>query len=447
MDYGWILEKCFEIEEKITHWRRAIHALAEVRFETHRTQELIASELGKMGLFARFVGGGVVCEIQGTGARGASHGENGVCSARFTHRDSTSPLTNKDGKYIEKVTDKGQILPKSHDKKGCVLLRADIDALPITEMTELEFGAKNGNMHACGHDIHAASLLGAAFVLADNRDKFSGTVKLAFQSAEEALLGAKCMIEAGVLENPRVEACFALHTVVGTEYETGSVIIPSGELSAPYADFFKIVVLGKGGHGAIPQESKNAALSGAAMAVALEELAKNGDGSFSLSICQINSGDAPNVIPERCEICGTLRTLHPKAREASLGQMEKICKNTSALYGCTSSVELTSGTNALLCDEKLAKSAEECLKSAYNSPKVQANASIFRAPNREVRASTPSEDFAVFATQVPSLLVGLCAGKGSDGFSYPLHNPRVIFDEGALPFGAAIYTALAVNLL
>ena len=429
MDYSWILEKCFKIENEIKRWRRAVHNLAEVGFDTQNTQRLIVNELNKMGLFARFVDGGVVCEIQGTMIK------------------DSSPLTDTDGNYSKKVTGEGQILPKSHDRKGCVLLRADIDALPIAEMTELEFGAKNGNMHACGHDIHTASLLGAAFVLADNRDKFSGTVKLAFQSAEEILSGAKRMIEAGVLENPSVDECFALHVVIGTEHEAGTVVLPNGDISAPYADFFKISVFGEGGHGAVFEKSKNAALSGAAITVALEKLVSESDGRFSLSVCQINSGNAPNVIPERCEICGSIRALHPKAREAALAQIEKACKDSAAVYGCTASVDITSSTEALFNNENLIKSADECLNSVYQSHLNSRGAAVTRAPNFQLKASSPSEDFASFAIHVPSLLVGLCAGKSSDGFSYPLHNSRAIFDERALPFGAAIYTALAVNLL
>ena len=238
MNYGWILEKCFEIEDKIVEWGRAIHALAEVGFETQKTKKFISDALTEIGLFPRLVGGGVLCEIQGTAGK------------------ATLPLTNIDGKYSDRVTGTGKIFPTAQ-KVGCVLLRADIDALPIAEMTDLEFSARNGNMHACGHDIHAAALLGAAFVLQSSRDKFSGTIKLVFQSAEEILSGAKSIIEAGVLENPQVDACYALHTVVGTEYETGTLILPNGEASAPYADFFKITVRGEGGHGAVPTESKN----------------------------------------------------------------------------------------------------------------------------------------------------------------------------------------------
>ena len=428
MDYGWIFEKCFEIEGKIVEWRRAIHALAEVGFETQKTKKFISDALTEMGLFPRLIGGGVLCEIQGASEK------------------ASSPLTNIDGKYSDEVTGTGKIFPTAQ-KVGCVLLRADIDALPIAEMTDLEFSARNGNMHACGHDIHAAALLGAAFVLQSSRDKFSGTIKLVFQSAEEILSGAKSIIEAGVLENPQVDACYALHTVVGTEYEAGTLILPNGEASAPYADFFKITVRGEGGHGAVPKESKNAALAGAATVVALDKLVNESEGEFSLSICQIESGNAPNVIPELCEIYGTLRAVNKEIKEEALKKIVKIAKKKSKAHGCESTVSVTSTTVALLCDENLIKSAKECLKSAYNSPKIRPRASVVFSPICKTKSSAPSEDFAEFATRVPSLMVGISAGKRSDGFSYPLHNPKVIFDERALPFASAAYTALAAGFL
>ncbi len=426
MNYGWIFEKCFEIKNEIIAYRRALHSIAEVRFETQKTQEFIACELEKMGLSPRFLGGGIVCEIHGT------------------KDNAPSPFTNIDGKYSGEVTRDNKINTK---KEKCVLLRADIDALPICEATNLPFAAKNGNMHACGHDVHAASLLGAALVLSESKEAFGGTVKLVFQSAEEILSGAKKMINAGVLENPKVDFCVAIHAVVGTELETGTSIVPSGGMSAPYADFFKITVVGKGGHGAVPKESKNAASAGAAIAVSLDELAKQEKKESSLSVCQIISGNAPNVIPEACEIHGTVRSLSPEARETVICKMKEICTSATLSHGCTSKLEITSSASALFCNENLAKSAEECLKSAYKSPKNPTNATVVGAPKSKLKASTPSEDFAEFAIRTPSLLIGLCAGKKSDGYPHPLHSPFTTFDESALPFGAAIYSSLALCFL
>ena len=441
MEYGWIFEKSIKIKDEIIAWRRDIHALAEVGFETEKTKEYIYSELVKIGLSPRYLGGGIVCEIVGTG-------------------QPCHPLTNIDEKSGVEVTEKMKNIPKKRtpsltfrledplSNKKCVLLRADIDALPIYEETDCGFRATNGNMHACGHDMHASSLIGAAKLLNEGKNRFCGTVKLVFQSAEEILSGAKEMIASGVMENPRVDFSAALHVVVGTELETGTLIIPNGEMSAPYADFFKIEIRGTGGHGASPQKSKNAAICGAAIAVGISKLATNGQANeFSVSVCQIESGNAPNVIPEKCVMRGNLRALSHEARSGVINEINEICRATSKAHGCTAEFEITSSTCALFCNENLSKSAEECLKSAYKSLPKQSGATVLKAQKAKLKASTPSEDFAEFAEKVPSVLVGICAGKPSNGFSFPLHSPQVTFDEEALPFATTAYTALAFEFL
>lgn len=427
MDYEWIFEKCFEAESEIVAWRRKLHTLAETGFNTQKTQGFIKAKLLEMGLFPHDLGGGIVCEIQGKAAH------------------SFSPCNIIDEKRNTKVTHYYKKIPK---KEKCVLLRADIDALPLCETAKCEFTAQNGNMHACGHDIHTASLLGAALVLNKHRNTFRGTVKLVFQSAEEILSGAEKMIKNGVLKSPSVDFCAALHVVVGTDFETGSAIVPSDGMNAPYADFFKITVNGKSGHGATPQASKNAALCGAAITLELEQHAKSDNAeNFSLSVCKIHSGKAPNVIPEKCEIEGTLRALSENARKKALSEIRKICMLTAELHGCSAELSITSGTTALFCDSKLTKSAEECLKTSYSSHLNATGARIVRAPTARIKPGTPSEDFAEFAKRAPSVLIGLCTGKASDGFIYPLHNPNVIFDERALAYGTAIYTTLALGFL
>ena len=424
MEYGWILEKSFEIKDEIVACRRKIHTLAEVGFETEKTKKFIHDELVKIGLSPRYAGGGVVCEIVG--------------EAEFY------PLTNIDGKNMGAVTEKIKNIPKSK----CVLLRADIDALPIYEETNIPFRAKNGNMHACGHDMHAATLIGAAKILNGSKEKLCGTVKLVFQSAEEILSGAKEMIAAKVMENPRVDCCVALHMVLGTELEAGTVILPSNQMSAPYADFFRITVKGEGGHGAAPEKSKNAALCAAAITIEIGKLvSKRQANDFSVSICQINSGNAPNVIPEKCDMSGNLRALSPQARNNVTNEIEEICHRVSKAHGCMAEFELTSSTCALFCNENLSKCAEECLKSAFSSPKNKNCALVLSALKSTIKASTPSEDFAEFANRAPSVLLGISAGKKSTGFSYPLHNPRAIFDEEALPFATASYATIAIGFL
>lgn len=427
MEYGLIFEKCNEIKWELIRMRRELHKIPEVGFATSKTRCFIINELEKLGLNARFLGGGIVCDIEGSGEK--------------IH----SSFINIDEKRVGEVT---EIQNFSQAPKSCVVLRADIDALPINEETELDFKAENGNMHACGHDMHTASLLGCARVISQMKNEFCGTVRLVFQSAEESLSGAKEMIEGGVLENPRADACIAIHVVVSTDFETGTAILPNVGISAPFADFFKITVTGSGGHGALPNESKNAALCGAAIALKLNEASVNEGGKdFCITVCQLTSGHAPNVIPEKCEIHGTFRSISRDARKSTEATIKEICKTVADDHACSAKFEITSSTESLYCDENLSKYAEECLILAYNSPLNETNASVIRAQKSKLKASTPSEDFSLFASRTPSVLIGICAGKISDGYSYPLHNPRVAFDEDSLVYGAAVYSSLALAFL
>ena len=425
-----ILKLAKENCENLVAHRRFIHHLAETKFDTHKTSAYIENELRALGCKPVHVGGGISAVIEG--------------KLPF----NSSPINNKDGKNGEKVTKKENFSKKFGNK--CALLRADMDALPICEETGLPFAAKNGCMHACGHDMHAAMLLGAAKVLCQLRDSFSGKIKLLFQPGEEILAGARKAINSGILKNPEVDCAVAIHVLTGTEIDVGSVILPISGIGAPGADFFKIIIKGKSGHVASPETGTSSALAGARIVSMLDTVVAQEikhERTDVLSIGKIVSGRGANVTPEICEIEGTLRSLNEKTREYLKKRIDEISSLVSEAHKCHSSLEITSSCPPLLNNDKIVKSAEECLNLIYKSGENPCNSALLFAKNFDFPYSTASEDFSCISEAVPSVLIGLSAGKPSDGFEDGLHSPLTDFDEKALPIGAAIYAALGVSLL
>lgn len=426
MNCEWILEESKKIFPNVVRERRYVHSLAEVGFELFKTRDFIESELSSFGLTPTRLGRcGVVATIKGQ------------------IPPPVGSSDNKDEKRIAKVTQFGKFFWKN---KKCVLLRADADALPIEEKTSLPFSSKGNSMHACGHDMHTAMLLGCAKILSQNKDKFCGEIKLAFQPAEEILSGAKDMVDNGLLKNPDVKCAVMLHVVPATSFTTGSIFIPPIGISAPSADFFKITVFGKSAHGASPEEGADATVAGCKIISAIDSmLAHEIMGKrATLTVGKISSGCAPNIISDRCEILGSIRSLDEKTGAYLKARLKSISEQTARAHKGLASLEFTSGCPSLRNDAKTTKRAEECLNLLYKSAE---NPSVILPSANSVSTNLASEDFSYISRLVPSVCLGISAGKISDGYKHLLHHPSVIFDEDALLYGVATYTALGIYLL
>ncbi|MBE5751519.1 MAG: amidohydrolase [Clostridiales bacterium] len=374
-----------------------------------------------------------------------------VAQRRFLHEHAETgfDLTKTQVYIISKLTEMGYT-PKPCGKAGVLvsvgrgkgkafLLRADTDGLPIREKTGLPYACKTGNMHACGHDMHTAMLLGAAKLLKEREKDLKTPVKLLFQPAEELLEGAKDCMESGVLENPTVGGAMMLHVMTATDFPSGSLIVSSAGVSAAAADYFRIRFRGKACHGATPHLGIDALTAAAQTAIALQEISARElsiDNPAVLTIGQLNAGNAPNVIAERAELLGTLRAYDENARGYVKKRLREIAKNVATAFRVKAETEFTSGTPTLVNDGELSKFVEEQARSVFGEK------CVFNTQELGGRAGG-SEDFAYFSHQVPSVMVALCAGAKSDGYEYPLHHEKTRFDESVLPIGAALLASVA----
>lgn len=322
----------------------------------------------------------------------------------------------------------------------CVLLRADMDALEMREETGLEFASEGGNMHACGHDMHTAMLLGAARLLKDRENEIGGRVALCFQPGEETLTGAKSMLDRGLIERTGAEAAVMIHVMTATPFLCGTAIIPPKGVGAAGADFFRIDLIGKSCHGSTPHLGRDPV---AALALIIQSLSsltarevKGGEGDV-LTLGMIKGGEAPNVIPERISLWGTLRSYSDESRDFIKERLSHICAHTAKALRCRASVEFTSSAPSFVNDPHVRERAIRALRDA--------RIPIYQVPMGEKGGG--SEDFAYVSRRIPSLMLCISAGNISEGYTEPLHSPRARFDEGALPYGAAAFAAVAAELL
>lgn len=329
-----------------------------------------------------------------------------------------------------------------------LLLRADMDALPIREEADVPFASTNGNMHACGHDLHTAMLLGAASLLKAHEKELHGTVKLMFQSAEEIFEGSRDMIENGALHDPDVNAALMIHVTAGVPIPAGTVLVSSAGVSAPAADYFSIDVQGKGCHGSAPQNGIDAITVAAHILIALQEISArelSPSDEAVLTIGTFHGGSAENVIADSAHLGGTIRTYSEETRKFLKTRIDEIATSVAIAFRAKATVQFGSGCPTLVNDKQLSTHAEAWLKELLGENGAFSTASL--SPDGKPQRGGGSEDFAYISHEVPSLMLALCAGEPKDGYAYPQHHPKVTFDEQVLPIGSAVFTWFALRYL
>jgi amidohydrolase len=325
------------------------------------------------------------------------------------------------------------------DNGRVTALRADIDALPIEEANAVPYRSRRpGIMHACGHDVHTTSLLGAARILHELRNEFEGTVKLIFQPAEERLPGgASIMIKEGVLENPRPASIVGQH--VHPPLEVGKVGLRPGSYMAS-ADELYMTVKGKGGHGALPQDCIDPILIAAHIITGLQQIVSrfaDPDTPSVLTFGHIASqGGATNVIPNEVKLQGTFRTMDEDWRFEAHARMKKMAAGIAEAMGGACELDIAVGYPVLVNDPAL-------------TAKVRAYAEEYLGPENvvELPIRLTAEDFAYYSQQLPACFYRLGTGNPARGITSPIHTNTFDVDEGCLPIGAGLMAWVAIREL
>ena len=346
----------------------------------------------------------------------------------------------------ELITDSAIVALVGGKKPGkTFLIRADMDALPIIEENDLEYKSQTKNMHACGHDTHTAMLLGAAKILKDHEDEIEGTVKLMFQPAEEQLSGAKSMIEAGVLENPKVDAATMIHIFSGLPVPAGTLIIPKGGYVSSSGDMFHIDVNGKGGHGAMPQDSVDPLNVISHIHTALQEIIArelSPSSTAVITIGQLHGGNAANIIPDTAFMEGTIRAFDNDERVFMKKRVVEVANSIAAAFRATANVEYRMECPSVYNDYTLYNQINKINIELLGEENIKSFDDVYVGGKL-----TGSEDFGYISEKVPSIMMALGGGSIEEGYPYPQHHPKVNFNEDAFYIGAAVYANTAIEWL
>ena len=392
--------------------RRHLHANPELSFEEYNTSNYIASKLTEYGIPFKqgIVKTGIVALIEGT---------------KFAPSRSS----------------------KERAGVRCIALRGDMDALPILEKNTCEYKSKNeGVMHACGHDVHSASLLGVAKILNELKNEFEGTIKLIFQPGEEKLPGgASLMIKEGVLQNPKPATIFAQH--VFPSMEVGKVGFRSGMYMASTDEIY-VTVKGKGGHAAMPEDYNNPLLIASAILMELNETfmnltpalsLKKGEGErlpTVLAFGKIAGNGATNVIPQEVKLEGTFRTMDEAWRKEAHAKMKSIAEAVAKKMGGSCDFVIENGYPFLVNDEATTKKAKIAAEEYLGKENVE-----------ELPLRMTAEDFAFYSQEVPACFYRLGTANTSKGITSGVHTATFDIDEQALEIGVGLMAWLAVNEL
>jgi len=383
-----IVNRVADLHAEIAAWRRDIHAHPELQYDVHRTAASVADKLKSFG-----------CDEVATGI-----GRTGVVGVIRGRKPG--------GKVVG--------------------MRADMDALPIEEATNLPYKSTvPGKMHACGHDGHTAMLLGAAKYLADTRN-FAGTAVVIFQPAEEGGAGARAMLQDGLLERFGIQEVFGMHNYPGMP--VGRFAIRSGPMMAS-TDTIAINLEGKGSHAAWPHMGVDTVLVGAQIVNQLQSVvARNVDPleAAVVSICMFQAGHADNVIPQHAKLRGTVRSLSPKVRELLQQRVRDIVEGTARAYGAKADINYTSGYPVLVNDEGRTAFAASVADEIAGKDKV----------DRDIAPLMGAEDFAFMLQQRPGAFIYV-----GNGDSAMLHHPAYDFNDEAIPAGTSYWVRLAETAL
>lgn len=381
-----------ELADELSQTRREIHSHPELAFCEQRTARLICSRLEQIGI--EFEVG-----IGETGVAGLIRG-------------------SKPGRTL--------------------LLRADMDALPVTELTGVPYASQSeGIMHACGHDSHVACLLGVARILQENRDHLCGNVKLMFQPAEEDAGGAMPMIEDGLMESPHVDAALALH--VEPTFDCGTVALKGGATMAS-PDEFDIIIRGKGGHGAYPHNTADPIVAAARVVDTLQSIvARNIDPNEAavISVCKLQAGNFYNVIPDEATIGGTARAISRETRNLLENRIGQVARGVCEAMGVD-------------CEYQYRHVFSPLINDAGMTDLIRRVAGQFVGPENVLPLDAPfmgGDDFSYVAERVPACYFYLGCRNGEKGCIYPWHSARFNLDEDCMPLGVAILAYAAVAYL
>lgn len=357
-------------KKRVVELRREIHSNPELSFQEFNTSLLVKKELEALGL-----------EVQDNIAK------TGVVAIL-----------------------KGKTLGKT------ILLRADMDALPLQEEAEVEYKSKNnGVMHACGHDYHTANLLGVAMILNEMKDEFQGTVKFVFQPAEENGGGGRSMVNEGVLENPKVDAAIALHVMPELE---GKISLAYGAASA-YSDAFTLKIFGKKAHTSKPQDGVDAIVIAGHIIVALQSILTRNIDPFAVStfsLGKISGGNAPNIVPDYVEINGMMRNLDKEARATLITNIERVSKGIAEAMGGEFEFYFKEGYPSVVNDKEVVDIVKKSVEEYYTTISPKENLNDYLALG--TKPMLGAEDFGFFAQKVPSCFFIVGAGDFA-----PSHNP------------------------
>jgi len=379
-----------EMAETLVGWRRELHQWPELGFEEERTARFVADRLADTAFEVR-------TGVAGTGV---------VALLRAAKKDRPG-----------------------------ILLRADMDGLPVQEVAGRAYGSQvAGRMHACGHDGHMAMLLGAARLLSKHKDSLARDVVLCFQPAEEGRGGAQAMIAAGVLGLVDLSEAFAIH--LWSEFPAGTFHVRPGPIMAAQ-DEFEVRVVGRAGHAALPHKARDPIVAAAHAVTALQSVVARSVDPVEPAVVTVGifqAGSAANVIPEDAYLRGTLRSFAPAVREVLRTRVRETVEHAAAAAGCRAELTLHPGYPAVVNDA----AAAEAVRAA--AADVAGHAAVFLAA-----PMAAAEDFAYFLEKVPGAFLFLGAGNVARGITAPHHSPAFDLDESVLPLGAALLTRLALG--